>query len=123
MVNHDVFDLNKFCNSLAAATDLNDADPYRRRNLSDYLAKHEVGEDFTVLTVQHDKYDAVQYVILFEKVDMGSQGTCYHGHYCTVYMWRPCHVWGSLSSFLGSTQADSFCCFQPRPGSQAMVDN
>ena len=74
-VNYDVFDLNKFCISLATA-DLNDADPYRRCNLSDYLAKHEVGEDFTVLTVQHDKYDVVQYVILFEKVDMGSQGTC-----------------------------------------------
>ena len=98
-VNHDVFDLNKFCNSLATAV-LNDTDPYRRCNLSDYLAKHEVGEDFTVLTVQHDKYDAVQYVILFEKVDMGSQGTCYHGHYCTcgslVTSGVPCrHFWAA----------------------------
>ena len=98
-VNYDVFDLNKFCISLATA-DLNDADPYRRCNLSDYLAKHEVGEDFTVLTVQHDKYDVVQYVILFEKVDMGSQGTCYHGHYCTcgslVTSGVPCrHFWAA----------------------------
>lgn len=92
-----IFDLSKFCNNLATA-DLNDADPYRRCNLSDYLAKNEVGEDFTVLTVQHDKYDAVQYVILFGKVDMGSQGTCYHGHYCTcgyrITSGVPCrHFW------------------------------
>lgn len=104
--NPEEFDLSKFCKTLAAATDLNDSDPYRRSNLSDYIAKNEVGEDFTVLTVQHDKYDAVQYVILYEKVDMGSNGTCYHGHYCTcgylVTSGVPCRHFWAVHKRIGS---------------------
>ena len=101
-VSEDVFDIGAFCKSLELNEDLDESDPFKRANLSEYISHHDIGEDYRVLTIKHWRYDVTHYIVLFGKVVLSGDSATevYKNFYCTcgdsVTSGVPCrHFWAA----------------------------
>ena len=99
-VAEDVFDLNAFCNALDKSEEIEESDPFRRANLSEFLTHHNVGKDYRVITIKHWKFEVLHYIVLYKKMVLPgiSAAEVYTNFYCTcgdsITSGVPCrHFW------------------------------